>query len=626
MAPPKTSFSVVRKKTTPFQKAKEEEELKRKRHAVEAAELYDEFAESFEASKKSGMNFVSAGTQAAGSRPGEDVAGDGRREIYVPPFALPDVMDEDEATTRTNETASTSTPLAGNGKEAKPRAIDAFMSELIAKQDERERARRKEHDGEGPGDRGRAGGDGDGNSTNLFVGNLPRDVDEDVVKRAFAKYGPIASVKIMWPREDEDVRLCTQLSGFVAFMQRSSAERAQEEMDGALLGRHDLRVNWGKAVPLPAKPIWPLATEKTITPSEGNFSAAQRLRDSMRGTTTDVSGLDSRQPVSTAGAPEIIVRYPDDDRITALIDTTARYVSEDGYLFEKAVMDRERDNTDFVWLFDNKAPEHRYYRWRVFSLSQGDSLKRWRVEPFSMIAGGSRWTPPDPKQQPDTYVACSSNLKSVFTDESRLTSSEAETFARLLETLTLERRDIEQGMLFALDHSEAADDVAELLAEALTASETAVATKTARLFLVSDILHNCGAPVRNASAYRGAFQSKLPRVFQSLRATLRGMNSRIAREAFKKRVASVIAAWSDWFLFQNEFLNGLEANFVLGDVSTTLNCTEVEAKTVQREIETMDAEAREKACKAKGLIAEGGAEACAARLVEVELHLRGRVK
>jgi hypothetical protein len=47
---------------------------------------------------------------------------------------------------------------------------------------------------------------------------------------------------------------------------------------------------------------------------------------------------------------------------------------------------------------------------------------------------------------------------------------------------------------------------------------------------------------------------------------------------------------------------------------------------VQREIETMDAEAREKACKAKGLIAEGGAEACAARLVEVELHLRGRVK
>ena len=57
MAPPgKTSFSVVRKKT-PFQKAKAEEELKRKRHAEEAAKLYDEFAASFEADKKPrGMN------------------------------------------------------------------------------------------------------------------------------------------------------------------------------------------------------------------------------------------------------------------------------------------------------------------------------------------------------------------------------------------------------------------------------------------------------------------------------------------------------------------------------------------------------------------------------------------
>ena len=38
---------------------------------------------------------------------------------------------------------------------------------------------------------------------------------------AEAKYGPIGSVKIMWPREDEDLRLRTQLSGFVAFMTRS---------------------------------------------------------------------------------------------------------------------------------------------------------------------------------------------------------------------------------------------------------------------------------------------------------------------------------------------------------------------------------------------------------------------
>ena len=47
------------------------------------------------------------------------------------------------------------------------------------------------------------------------------------------------------------------LTGFVAFMTRTSAEQALEEMDGKVLGRHDLKVNWSKAVPLPAKPIWP---------------------------------------------------------------------------------------------------------------------------------------------------------------------------------------------------------------------------------------------------------------------------------------------------------------------------------------------------------------------------------
>jgi U2-associated protein SR140 len=49
----------------------------------------------------------------------------------------------------------------------------------------------------------------------------------------------------------------------------------------------------------------------------------------------------------------------------------------------------------------------------------------------------------------------------------------------------------------------AATDVAEILTEALTLAETPVPIKVARLFLVSDILHNCGAPVKNASAYRG---------------------------------------------------------------------------------------------------------------------------
>ncbi len=44
-------------------------------------------------------------------------------------------------------------------------------------------------------------------------------------------------------------------------------------------------------------------------------------------------------------------------------------------------------------IFPN-TEENNYYRWRVFSLFQGDSLANWRKEPFQMHPGGIVWVPP----------------------------------------------------------------------------------------------------------------------------------------------------------------------------------------------------------------------------------------
>ena len=57
--------------------------------------------------------------------------------------------------------------------------------------------------------------------------------------------------------------------------------------------------------------------------------------------------------------------------------------------------------------------------------------------------------------------------------------------------------------------------VVEILTDALTLSETPVPTKVARLFLVSDILHNSTAAVRNASRYRNHLEATLPDIFES---------------------------------------------------------------------------------------------------------------
>jgi RNA recognition motif. (a.k.a. RRM, RBD, or RNP domain) len=64
----------------------------------------------------------------------------------------------------------------------------------------------------------------DNASTNLYVTNLYRTVTEDVLMDTFGRYGPLASVKIMWPRLEEERGVKTHNSGFVAFMVRAATE------------------------------------------------------------------------------------------------------------------------------------------------------------------------------------------------------------------------------------------------------------------------------------------------------------------------------------------------------------------------------------------------------------------
>lgn len=81
---------------------------------------------------------------------------------------------------------------------------------------------------------------------------------------------------------------------------------------------------------------------------------------------------------------------PSDSRVRFIMDSMASYVVADGCAFEQAVMTAQAANPEFAFLFDLRCPEHAYYRWRLFSLASGDSLKSWRVEPFLMVEGGPR--------------------------------------------------------------------------------------------------------------------------------------------------------------------------------------------------------------------------------------------
>lgn len=58
-------------------------------------------------------------------------------------------------------------------------------------------------------------------------------MNEEMLCQEFGRYGPLASVKIMWPRTDEE-RARERNCGFVAFMNRRDAERALKHLNGTL--------------------------------------------------------------------------------------------------------------------------------------------------------------------------------------------------------------------------------------------------------------------------------------------------------------------------------------------------------------------------------------------------------
>lgn len=67
----------------------------------------------------------------------------------------------------------------------------------------------------------------------LLAGNLSTDVNEDILKKEFGRFGPLASVKIMWPRDD-DQRRRGRNCGFVAYMVGNAHSAAALHMQSSL--------------------------------------------------------------------------------------------------------------------------------------------------------------------------------------------------------------------------------------------------------------------------------------------------------------------------------------------------------------------------------------------------------
>ncbi|XP_057190523.1 U2 snRNP-associated SURP motif-containing protein isoform X1 [Triplophysa rosa] len=580
---------------------KEQDEIKKKEDERAAAEIYEEFLAAFEGGEGKVKTFVRGGIANATK---EEAAADEKKgKLYKPksrvletksflPLETPQQflsIDKRNASKKAE-------------KEKKKSNLELFKEELKQIQEERdERHRlkgrvsrfepvlqaegRRSSDGSSRRNRPSSVLDdsapgshdvGDPTTTNLYLGNINPQMNEEMLCQEFGRYGPLASVKIMWPRTDEE-RARDRNCGFVAFMTRRDAERALKNLNGKMIMNFEMKLGWGKGVPIPPHPIYipPSMMEHTLPPPPSglpfNAQPKERLKNPNAPMPPPPKSKEEFEKTLSQAIVKVVI--PTERNLLSLIHRMIEFVVREGPMFEAMIMNREINNPLYRFLFENQGPAHVYYRWKLYTILQGDSPTKWKTEEFRMFKNGSNWRPPplNPYLHGATEERENDDDDDVDDDEESskkgsLKDDERDKLEETLRGLTPRKSDIAEAMLFCLTHADAAEEIVECIAESLSILKTPLPKKIARLYLVSDVLYNSSAKVANASYYRKFFETKLGQIFSDLNATYKTIQGHLQSEHFKQRVMSCFRAWEDWAVYPDPFLIKLQ-NIFLGLVS-----------------------------------------------------------
>ncbi|XP_007890453.1 U2 snRNP-associated SURP motif-containing protein isoform X1 [Callorhinchus milii] len=573
---------------------KEQDELRKKEEELKAAEIYEEFLASFDSNNGSNVKtFVRGGIENPSK---VDKGADERKtKLYKPTAKFGELKapQQDVSTPSRHSSEVRKHPNKKVKDEKKKSNLEIFKEELKQIQEEREeRHKNKRSIKDGtlrqsrfepiPGDQEQqtnrrvlqddAQGSydsGDPHTTNLYIGNINPQMDEEMLCKEFGKFGPLASVKIMWPRTEEErarVRNC----GFVAFMNRKDADRGLRSLNGKFIMGYEMKLGWGKAVPIPPHPIYipPAMMELTLPPPPSGlpFNAQPRVR--LRNPDLPLPPAKSKEEFDKTLSEAVVkVVIPTERNLLCIIHRMIEFVVREGPMFEAIIMNREMNNPLFRFLFENKTPAHVYYRWKLFSILQGDSPTKWRTVDFRIFKAGSFWHPPpmNPYLQgmPEDGAVEMPVEQEEPVKKGQLKDEQRDKLENILRGLAPHRNNIGEAMVFCLNNAEAAEEIVDCIAESLSILQTPLQKKIARLYLVSDILYNSCAKVANASYYRKYFESRLPQIFSDMHEAHKVIQARLQAEQFKQKVMACFRAWEDWAIYPEPFLIRLQ-NIFLG--------------------------------------------------------------
>ncbi|OEH77725.1 RRM domain-containing protein [Cyclospora cayetanensis] len=394
------------------------------------------------------------------------------------------------------------------------------------------------------------------------------EITEEFLCQQFGKHGVITSVKIMYPRTEEEKRR-NRNCGFVSFETRPQAESAKNSLDGKSFYGMVIRIGWGKA-------LRPSFGSTPSGHSAGGFSDSPFPSTGFSPPPAASFSVETPAATPTPAPPpeaELVeVQVPKDRKLKMVIDLLAKYVAEEGHVFEQQVMEKfppESGRLNFI--YEKDSPDSIYYRWRVYAFGQGDTLRAWRLEPFFIYSGGRRWAAPPEKyfQQPakkKVEAAEERSLRAAARGGERLSAADREELEELLRNITRDRASVCAAMTFCMSHGNCSAEVCSCLTQSLTLPDTALTMRLARTYLLSDLLANSSAQTTHAWTYRHHLEKSLPFIAESWSKVLEdlrmgvgvgGGSPRTQQEQWQgleRALYKMTKLWEAWGVFPPTFL------------------------------------------------------------------------
>ncbi|GFE53445.1 RNA binding protein protein [Babesia ovis] len=545
-------------------KKQKEDDLNKEQDRLEAARIYSEYVRDFEGNgipseAAPGLQFVKGGEST------KDV-----NKSTTTPQTVSSVFDT-EGTVDTPEVPidehsaiylqfvkpAQPEPHSIRPPTGKTREIDAFIQELKEKQQrqdaERALQRRQQsqqssstrYDTSVERDLSKSdNGHSSGGRNILFVGNLVPSIQERDLHLIFIRFGPIERINIL-PSTSQD-RQEPSCYAFVTYRNVTDAVCAKEVIDGSSILGRSCKIKWG----------------------HDDYRKSQN-DELAHVASPDATPVVSRIQPLLADANGVTVVIPANPAKRAVIDLVARYVAEGGSDFEHMIMSSESREGLFSFIHDRHSPDHVYYRWKVYSILQGDSETCWSTEPFRIMDGGLLWHPPC--VTPCSMSSATQTIPSLSLSQNGLTPLQPSELSRLnqiLSSCNTTRGYIGEAMMFIINHGESAVQVTDCLVNAILEDSPTVDKKISRLYILSDVLYNTSASHPFGWLYRTTFEKRIPEIFVNIRDFTKSCQSKIAVQELLHCIDRMLPAWHQWNAYPPEYLYGLESLLWGPDISS----------------------------------------------------------